>query len=95
MQIFFSKNQNKAEFKNRDDTEVLRSNFPGLRIFATSMTSTASTTSVASMTSIASFHQKITELDGFINPGFKMTFSGLFMWVGSSKTHYFIDFWHP
>ena len=31
MQIFFfSKHQNKAEFKNRDDSEVLRSDFPGL-----------------------------------------------------------------
>ena len=60
MQIFFfSKHQNKAEFKNRDDSEVLRSDFPGLRTFATSMTSTASTTSVASMTSTASFHQKL------------------------------------
>jgi hypothetical protein len=24
-----------------------------------------------------------------------MTYSGLFMWDGSSKIHYFIDFWHP
>ena len=40
------------------NSEVLRSDFPGLRTFANSMTSTASTTSVASMTSTASFHQK-------------------------------------
>ena len=60
MQIFFfSKHQNKAEFKKRDDSEVLKSDFPGLRTFATSMASTASTTSVASMTSTASFHQKV------------------------------------
>jgi hypothetical protein len=54
----FSKHQNKAEFKNLDDSAVISSDFPGLRTFAASMTSTASTTSVASMNSTASFHQK-------------------------------------
>ena len=48
---FFSKHKNKAEFKCLDDSEVLSSDFPGLK------TSAASTTSVASMTSTASFHQ--------------------------------------
>jgi hypothetical protein len=55
----FSKHQNQAEFKNLDDYEVPRSDFPGLRTSAASMTSTASTTSMASMTSSASFHHKI------------------------------------
>ena len=27
-----------------------------------------------------------------VNPGTKVTYSGLIMWVGSSKTHYFLDF---
>jgi hypothetical protein len=39
-------------------TAVISSDFLGLRTFAASMTSTASTISVASMTSTASFHQK-------------------------------------
>ena len=56
--VIFSKNQNKAEFKNLDDSEVLSSDFPDLRTSAASMTSTASTTSMASMTFTASFHQK-------------------------------------
>ena len=56
---FFSKHKNKAEFKCLDDSEVLSSDFPGLKTSAASMTLTASTTSVASMTSTASFHQKI------------------------------------
>ena len=30
-----------------------------------------------------------------INHGTKMTYPGLSMWNGSSKTHYFIEFWHP
>ena len=55
---FFSKHKNKAEFKCLDDSEVLSSDFSGLRTSAASMTSTASTTSMASMTSTASFHQK-------------------------------------
>ena len=54
----FPKHQNKAEFKNLDDSEVLSSDFPDLRTSAASMTSTASTTSMASMTFTASFHQK-------------------------------------
>ena len=56
--IFFSKHQNKAEFKKMDDSKVLSSDFPDLRTSAASMTSTASTASMASMTSTASFHQK-------------------------------------
>ena len=40
----FSKNQNKAEFKNLDDSEVLSIDFPGLKTSAVSMTSTASAT---------------------------------------------------
>ena len=54
----FSKHQNKAEFKNLNDSEVPSSDFTGLRTSAASMTSTASSTSMASMTSTASFHQK-------------------------------------
>ena len=57
--FFFSKHPNKAEFIDMDDSEILRSDFTGLRTSAASMTSTASTTSMFSMTSTASFHQKI------------------------------------
>jgi hypothetical protein len=39
----FSKLQNKAEIRNLDDSAVISSDFPGLRIFSASMTSTAST----------------------------------------------------
>jgi hypothetical protein len=38
--------------------------------------------------------KKNTELDVSINPYNKMTYPGLLMWDGSSKIHYFIDFWH-
>ena len=55
----FSKHQNKAEFKNLDDSLDLNRDFSGLRTSAVSMTSTASMTSVASMTSTASIHQNI------------------------------------
>ena len=53
---FFSNNKNKGEFKCLDDSEVLSSDFQGLKISAASMTSVASTASMASMTSTASFH---------------------------------------
>ena len=56
--LIFSKHQNKAEFKNLDDTEVLSSDFPDLRTSAASVTLTASMASVASMTFTASFHQE-------------------------------------
>ena len=57
--LFFLKHNNKAEFKCLDDSEVLSSDFPGLKSSAASMTSMASAASVASMTSTALFHQKI------------------------------------
>ena len=53
---FFSKHENKAEFKCLDDSKVLSSDFLGLK---TSATSTTSVASMASMTLTASFHQKI------------------------------------
>ena len=53
--IFISKHQNKAEFKNLDDSQVLSSDFPGL---GTSLTSAASAASLASTTSTAQFHQR-------------------------------------
>ena len=56
---FVSKHQNKAEFENLVNSEVLGSTFSGLRTSVASVTLTASTTSVAWMTSTASFHQKI------------------------------------
>ena len=45
--FFVSKHPNKAEFNDMDDSELLSSDFSGLR------------TSAASMTSTALFHQKI------------------------------------
>ena len=39
---WLSKHQNKAKFKNLDDSRVPSSNFPGLRISAASITSAAS-----------------------------------------------------
>jgi len=56
---YFSKHKNKAEFKCLDESEVLNSDFPGLKTSAASMTSVASTASMASTTSTASFDQKI------------------------------------
>ena len=38
--------------------------------------------------------KKNTELDVFINPDTKLTYSGFLMFDGLLKIHYFIDFWH-
>ena len=54
----FSKHQNKVEFKNLDDSEVLSSDFPGPRTSAASLTSSASAASLASTASKALFHKK-------------------------------------
>ena len=56
--IFFSKHKNKVEFKCLDDSEILNSDFSGLKTSAASMTSVASTASMASMTSTASLASK-------------------------------------
>ena len=52
-----SKHQNKAEFNNLDDYEVLSSDFSGLRTSAASLSSSASATSLTSTASIALYHQ--------------------------------------
>ena len=62
----FSKYQIKAKFKSLDDSSA-------------SVTYTASTTLVASMTFTASFHQKITNPNGWIIPATKMTNTGPFL----------------
>ena len=86
---FFLKHKNKAEFKCLDGSEVLNSDFPGLKTSADSMTSAAST---ASMTSTASFHQKkITDLDDLIIPSTQMNNTNPFLWNGSSKIQFFTD----
>ena len=91
---FFSKHKNKAEFKCLDDSEVLSSGFPGLKTYAASMTSVASTASMASMTSTASFHQKNTDPDDLIIPSTQMTNTSPFLWNGSSKIQFFTDIWY-
>ena len=54
----FSKHQNKAAIQNLDDSEVLISDFPGIRTSAASITLSASTASMASTISKALFHQR-------------------------------------
>jgi hypothetical protein len=60
----FSKHQNKAEFNNLGDFNVLTGDFPGFRNSKASMASTASTASVASIAYTTSFHQKMSDTDG-------------------------------
>ena len=55
---YFSKHKRKAEFKCLEESEVLSSDFPGLKTSAASINSVTSTASMASMTLTASFHQR-------------------------------------
>ena len=41
------------------------------------------------------FIKKLTELYVSISPDTQITYPSLLMWDGSSKIHFFIDFWHP
>ena len=52
------KHQYEAEFKNLDDSELLSSDFSGLRTSASSLTSLASAPSLASTASKALFHKR-------------------------------------
>ena len=65
--FFFKTSKYRTEFKNLDDSEVLSSDFLGLKTSVASMASTGSTTSMASMTfnSLIS-SKKITAPDGWI-----------------------------
>ena len=77
----FSKHQNKAEFNNLDDFNILTGDFPGFRTSTASMASTASKASVASMTHTTSFDQKkMTDTDGWIIPGTTMTNTCPLLW---------------
>ena len=67
----FSKHQNKAEIQSLDDSEVLISDFPGIRTFAVSMTSSASAASMASTTSEAQFIKELPDINDWIVPGTK------------------------
>ena len=75
----FSKHENKAEFKNLNDSEGPSCDFSGLR------------TSAASMTSTASFHQKNADPDDWITLGTKLTYNGPFLLNRSSKIQFFTN----
>ena len=91
----FSKHQNKAEFRNLDDSAVISIDFSGLRTFAASKTSTASTTSIVSMTLAASFYQKIIDSDVWIIPSIQMIKTRPFLWNGSSEINFLSDICYP
>jgi hypothetical protein len=57
---WFSKHQNKSEFRNLDDSAFIFCDFSGLRTFE------------ASMTSKASFIKNVTDPDGWIIPSTQM-----------------------
>jgi hypothetical protein len=61
--------------------------------YAASLTLAALETSMASMTSKAPFPQKLPDFDDFIPTGTKMTNTGPFLRIGSSKIQIFTGTW--
>ena len=91
--FFLSKHQNKAEFKNLYGSEVLSSDFPGLKTSAASMASTASTASMASMQWPLKPHfiKKITPDDDWIPLATKSPILVFFGGMDHHKTQIFTD----
>ena len=68
------------------------SDFPGIRNLS-GLNDLNSLNNLGGLIDLSSlFIKKMTEIDVSINPGTKMSYSGLLMWLGLSKIHYFIDF---
>ena len=75
-------------------TLYILSDFPGIRNL-NSLNDFNSLNNLSGLDDLDSlFLSKNLELNVFINPSTKMTYPDLSMWNGSSKIHYFIDFWH-
>jgi hypothetical protein len=81
--------------KNKLITLYILSDFPGIRSLS-SLNDLNSLNNLRGLNDPNSLFssKKLEHLDVSINPSTKMTYPGLSMWSGSSKIHYFIDFWH-
>ena len=93
--FFPQKHRNKAEFYNLDDSEVLSSDFQALEYLWPQWPQQPQQPQWPQWPQQPHFKKEITEFYVSINHGTKITYPGLSMWNGSSKTHYFIEFWHP
>jgi len=88
----FSKHQNKAEFKNLDDSEVLSSDFPQtLEPLKPQWPLQPQQPPWPQWPLLPQFIKKNTDPDGWIIPGTKMTNTGPFLWTRLSKIQFFID----
>ena len=72
------------------------SDFPGIRNLSglNDLNSLHSLSGLIELSSLNS-SKKNTEIEVSINPGTKMSYSGLLIWLGLTKIHYFIDFLAP
>ena len=88
---FFSKHQNKAEFKNPDYSEVHRSNFPGLGTSAASLPHWPLQPHWPQQPPQPNFIKALPDFDGWIIPGTKITNTVPFLWNGSPKIQFITD----
>jgi hypothetical protein len=79
-----------------DDSEVLSSDFSGLR----NLCSLIDLSGLCNLTSLNSllkpnFLKKLPDPYGVIITDAKITNNGKFLWIGSSKIQFFTNIWHP
>ena len=92
---FVSKHQNKAEFKNMDNSEVLCSNFSGLKSLQPHWSHQPHQLLQPHWPHQPIqpyFIKELPDSDGWMIPGTKMAKTGPFLLNGSSKSNFFTDF---
>ena len=93
-QILFLKHQNKAEFKNLDDSEVLSSDFTGLKTLQPLWPHRPQQPHWPHWPQQPYFIKELLDSDCLIIPGTNMTNTGFSSWNGSSNIQYFTDIWY-
>ena len=88
---FVSKHQNKAEFENLVNSEVLSSDFQALEPLQPQWPRQPQQPQWPQWPQQPHFIKKFTDPDGSMIPGTKMTNTGPFLWNGSSKIQFFTD----
>ena len=92
---FFSKHKIKAEFKCLDDSEVLSSDFPGLKPLQPQWPQWPQQPQWLQWPKQQPhFIKKFTDPDDFIIRSTQMTNISPFLWNASSKIQFFTDIWH-
>ena len=88
-----SKHQNKAEFKDLNDSLGLISDFLALEPLKSQWPQQPQWPQRPQWPRQPQFIKTLTDPDGWIIPGTQMTNTSSFLWNGSSKIQFFTDIW--